>query len=509
MTNDEHTNHERHENAKPRKPRKRITALFRAFRGKHTIVSLVCAFGMTAIVGAGRPIQPVDARRPFPPSRNASADHRGPGEDGQGRLIAGRKLSGYADAPQALRPAAPATPPASEFDWPQWQGPDRTGLSRETGLLQQWPPAGPPIEWSTAGLGAGYGSMAIRGDRIFVQGSKTSVDGARRSSQSVIYVLNRADGKGVWSKALGAAGSNDRGPGPRGTPTLDGDRVYVLTENGDLACLKASDGAAVWQRNILADFGGRQIPWLISESPLVDGTNVIVTPGGPRAGIVALDKMSGRTVWTSQQLSDEAGYASPVAADVQGVRVIMTLTSRAGVGVRASDGKLMWRHPSVANGTANIATPIFHDNKVFYSSNYGTGAALLGLTAQAGEVNAQQIYFTREMQNHHGGLVLVNGFLYGFHNSILTCLEFATGKTQWRDRSVGKGTLVYADGHLYIQSEDNVIGLAEANPSGYKEKGRFRIADQGLPSWAHPVVSGGRLYIRDQGTLASYNIRAR
>ena len=374
-------------------------------------------------------------------------------------------------------------------------------MSKETGLLARWPPAGPRLVWSITGLGTGYGSLAVKGDRIFVQ--------ALNASGSSVSSLNRADGKVVWTKSLGRGGSNDRGPGPRGTPTLDGDRLYVLTENGDLACLNASNGGAVWQRNILADFRGRQISWLISESPLVDGNHVIVTPGGPGAGIVALDKMSGKTVWASKELSDEAGYASPIAADVQGVRVIMTLTGEAGVGVRASDGKLMWRHPAVANGTANVATPVFHDNKVFYSSAYGTGGALLGLTAQAGEVKAQQIYFTREMQNHHGGLVLVNGYLYGFHNSILTCLEFATGKAMWRDRSVGKGTVVYADGNLYLQGEDNVIGLAEASPAGYVEKGRFRTADQGFPSWAHPVVSGGHLYVRDQGTLAAYNIKAR
>ena len=387
------------------------------------------------------------------------------------------------------------------FDWPQWQGPERSSVSKETGLLQQWPPAGPPVVWSISGLGAGYGSLAMKGDRIFVQGMK--------GGGSAVTALNRADGRMVWTKTIGKGLNDDRGPGPRGTPTLDGDRLYVLTENGDLACLNAADGAVRWQRNILADFGGRQLSWLISESPLVDGDHVIVTPGGPRASIVALDKMTGRNVWASQQLSDEAGYASPIAADVQGVRVIMTLTSRAGVGVRASDGKLMWRNPIVANDTANVATPIFHDNKVFYSSNYGTGAALLGLTAQGGEVKAQQLYFTREMQNHHGGLVLVDGYLYGFHNSILACLEFNTGKMLWRDRSVGKGTLVYADGHLYIQSEGNVMGLAEANPSAYKEKSRFKFADHGLPSWAHPVVSGGRLYIRDQESLSAYNIKAR
>src|SRR6266545_3453542 len=338
-------------------------------------------------------------------------------------------------------------------DWPQWQGPDRTGVSKETGLLQQWPASGPPAIWSISGLGAGYGSIAVKGDRLFVQ----ALHAAERTS--TVASLNRADGKVVWRKSIGRSGNNDRGPGPRGTPTLD-------------------------------------------------GNNVIVTPGGPRAGIVALDKMTGKTVWTSQQLSDEAGYSSPIAADVQGVRVYMTLTSSAGVGVRASDGKLMWRFQPVANGTANVATPVFADNKVFYTSNYGTGAALLGLSAQNGEVRAEQIYFTREMQNHHGGVVLVNGFLYGFHNTILVCLEFATGKVQWRDRSVGKGSLSYADGNLYILSEDNVVGLAAASPAGYQERGRFKIADQGLPSWAHPVVSGGVLYIRNQATLTAYNVRA-
>jgi outer membrane protein assembly factor BamB len=416
-------------------------------------------------------------------------------------LVGACGIAAIVVAGSAERAVLQTTPASSAFDWPQWQGPDRTGVSKETGLLQEWPAAGPPLVWSISGLGAGYGSLAIRNDRIYVQ--------ALSPSGSVVSSLNRADGKVVWTTLIGRGLQDSRGPGPRGTPTLDGDRLYVLTENGDLACLTASNGSRLWQRNILADFRGRQISWLISESPLVDGNNVIVTPGGPRAGIVALDKMSGKTVWASQDLSDEAGYASPVAGDVQGVRVIMTLTASAGVGVRASDGKLMWRHPSVANGTANVATPIFSDNKVFYSSDYGTGAALLGLTAQAGEVKAQQIYFTREMQNHHGGLVLVDGYLYGFHNSILTCLEFATGKMMWRDRSVGKGTVVYADGKLYIQSENNVVGLAEASPAGYKEKGRFRTLDQGLPSWAHPVVSGGRLYIRDQGTLSAYNIKGR
>jgi outer membrane protein assembly factor BamB len=401
--------------------------------------------------------------------------------------------------PAAIVMTAQAPPTT---DWPQWRGPDRTGVSKETGLTKQWPASGPPRLWAVSNLGAGYGAVAISGDRIFVQ----SLVGR----QSSVASLNRADGKVVWSKALGPGGNNDRGPGPRSTPTVDGDRIYVLTENGDLACLRAVDGMVVWQRNILKDFSGRNIPWDISESPLIDGNKVVVTPGGRGAGMVALDKMSGKTIWTTKELSDEAGYASVIAADVRGIRTLMTLTGQGGIGVRASDGKLMWKYTRVANGTANIATPVYHDNKVFYTTDYGTGGALLALGAtNTGEIKAEEIYFTRELKNHHGGVVLVNGYLYGFNSGILTCLDFATGKMMWRDRSVGKGSLTYADGHLYILSENNIVGLAEATPTGYREKGRFQIADTGLPSWAHPVVSGGRLYIRNQNTLASYDIRAR
>jgi outer membrane protein assembly factor BamB len=390
---------------------------------------------------------------------------------------------------------------SASTDWPQWRGPDRSGVSRDTGLLREWPRSGPSVAWSASQLGAGYGSVAVAGNRVFVQGMK--------NRQSVVTSLDRETGKAVWSVALGSAQENDRGSGPRGTPTVDAERVYVLTENGDLVCLVVADGKAVWRRNILREFGGRNISWLVSESPLVDGNRVIVTPGGRNAGMAALDKMTGATVWVSKEVSDEAGYASSVVADVQGVRTIMTFTGNAAIGVRASDGKLMWRYGNAANNTANIATPVYANGKVFFTSAYGTGGALLGLQAKGQDVSVQEIYFTRNMQNHHGGVVLVDGFLYGFNNSILTCLEFETGKVMWRDRSVGKGSVAYADGHLYVLSEDNVVGLVEASPKGYREKGRFTIADQGWPSWAHPVVSGGRLYVRNQNVLASYDVRAK
>jgi outer membrane protein assembly factor BamB len=399
-----------------------------------------------------------------------------------------------------LTTGAPA-PVAPIADWPQWRGPERTGLSSEAGLLKQWPASGPSQIWSISNLGEGYGSLAVKGDRIYVQGTS--------GAASAVFCLNRADGKTVWTASLGPKVNEGRGNGPRSTPTLDDDRIYVLTENGDLACLRARDGSRIWSKNMLKEFGGENPHWLISESPLVDGNRLIVTPGGNGAGLVALDKMTGKTIWTTKDLSDEAGYSSPIVADVGGVRTIMNFTSRSGVGVRANDGKVMWRYARAANGTANCTTPVFADNKVFFTSAYGTGAGLLGLSAQNGEVKAQEIYFTKDMQNHHGGVVLVNGYLYGFSNSILTCIEFASGKKMWSNRSVGKGALTYADGMLFLLGENNTAGLAEASPNNYVEKGRFQIADQGKPSWAHPVVVGGKLYIRNQGILTCYDVKAR
>lgn len=391
--------------------------------------------------------------------------------------------------------------PVRAQDWPQWRGAQRTGLSTESGLLRQWPAEGPRKIWSVNGLGEGYGSLAIRGERILLQGTN--------GAASVIYCLNRQTGRTIWTAALGPKVDESRGNGPRGTPTIDDDRIYVLTENGDLACLRLRDGSPLWRKNILREFGGANPNWMISESPLIDGERVIVSPGGNRAGMVALNKMTGARVWVAQELSDEASYSSPILVDVGGVRTILNFTAAAAVGVRAADGKLMFRYDRVANGTANCATPVFGDNRVFFSSAYGTGGALLKLRAEGGVVKADEAYFTREMMNHHGGMVLVDGYLYGFSNSILTCLEFATGRKRWSHRSVGKGALTYADGMLYLLGENQVVGLAEANPNAYVERGRFTIEDLGRPSWAYPVVAGGQLYIRNQGSLTVYDVKAR
>jgi outer membrane protein assembly factor BamB len=385
----------------------------------------------------------------------------------------------------------------SPGDWPQWRGPNRDGRSPETGLLQQWPAQGPPLVWKAGGAGTGYSSMSVAGGRLYTVGA--------RGGTEYVHAFEVATGRKLWEVANGSEYSNDRGNGPRSTPTIDGGRLYILGASGDLTCLDAAKGTRIWSVNVLRAFGGSNPRWGLSESPLVLADRVLVNAGGPGASLVALDKTSGKVIWKSQ--SDGAGYSSAVLQRVGGVDQAVFFTASRAVGVDVRDGRLLWEYPRVANRVANIATPVVKDNFVFLSSDYGTGSALLKLDPAGGGVTASEVYFTQEMRNHHSSSILVGDHLYGFSSAILTALRFADGATAWKDRSVGKGSLAFADGHLYLYSENGVVGLAEATPAGYLEKGRFSIQQAGLPTWAHPVIAGGRLYIRDQDTVYAYNVR--
>lgn len=382
-------------------------------------------------------------------------------------------------------------------DWPQWRGANRDGISKETGLLKQWPTDGPPLLWKATGAGRGYSSLAIVGGRLYTMGL--------RNDREHIIAFDISTGKEVWATPHGGAFRNDRGDGPRGTPTVEGDRLYALGGNGDLSCLETRTGRVVWTINVLQKFGGSNIKWGISESPLVIGEKILVNAGGPNASIVALNKKDGSLIWKSQ--SDRAGYSSAIPIQVGGKTQVVFLTDERGLGLDLETGKLLWDYPRAANNVANAATPIARGNRVFITSDYGNGGGLIEIKADAKGVTAQEIYFTKEMRNHHSSSVLIGDYLYGFSSSILTAMRFDTGEVVWRDRSVGKGSLVYADGNLYCLSENGVVGLVEATPEGYREKGRFRIPQDSLPTWSHPVVAGGRLYLRDQDTIYAYDVR--
>ena len=384
-------------------------------------------------------------------------------------------------------------------EWPQWRGPRRDGISTETGLLKQWPPDGPPQAWKTNGLGNGYSTVSITKGRLFTMGLK--------GNREFVIALDAADGKPLWVQAHGGRFSNDRGDGPRGTPTVDGDRVYALGGNGDLSCLDAVSGKIFWSLNVVEKFGGSNPHWGTSESPLILGDQLLVNAGGPNASIVALNKMDGSVIWKSG--SDGAGYSSAIPFEVAGVPQAVFFTHQRAMAVDVRNGNPLWDYSQVANRTANVATPIVKGNKVFLSSDYGTGCALLEIKPEGGKLKAQEIYFNQNMKNHHSSSVLIGDTLYGFSSAILTAMRFDDGEVIWKDRSVGKGSLVFADGHLYCFSEKGVVGLVEATPNGYQEKGRFSIPQESLPTWSHPVVAGGRLYLRDQDNLYAFDVRAK
>lgn len=379
-------------------------------------------------------------------------------------------------------------------DWPQWRGPNRDGISKETGLLKQWPADGPAQVWKAAGAGRGYSTMSIANGRLYTMGL--------RGVGEFVIAFDTATGKEVWATQHGDVFRNDQGDGPRGTPTVDGDRVYSLGGNGDLSSIDAKTGKIVWKMNVLTKFGGENPQWGISESPLVIGEKLLVTAGGPGASVVALNKKDGALLWKSQ--SDRAGYSSGMPLTIGNTTQVVFFTHQRAIGLDLKDGKLLWDYPRAANDVANVATPIIRGNRIFISSDYGTGAGMVEIKADG---KAQEVYFTREMRNHHSSSVLIGDYLYGFSSSILTAMRFDTGEVAWKDRSVGKGSLVFADGNLYALSENGTVGLIEATPTGYREKGRFKIQQGNLPTWSHPVVAGGRLYLRDQDTIYAYDVR--
>jgi outer membrane protein assembly factor BamB len=407
---------------------------------------------------------------------------------------------------RAAAPAPkPAQPVAAAGDWPQWRGPDRTGVSREAGLLKSWPAAGPALAWKAAGLGGGYSTPSVAGGRIYGMGA--------REEQEVVWALDEKTGKEVWSTVIVPANRQvGYSEGPRSTPTVDGDRLYALGVSGDLVCLDLGSGKLRWRKNLVNDFGGSVPNWGYAESPLIDGEKVIATPGGGTATLVALNKLTGDLIWKAQVPSPNgAHYASAIAADVHGVRQYIQFTGGGLVGVAAQDGRFLWKYDRHANLTANIGTPIFRDNCVLISAAYGSGAGLVKLDpAPDGTFTATEVYFNSQLKNKHGGMVLVGDYVYGFDDpGTLTCMEFKTGRTVWQDRSVGgNASVTFADGHLYCRSQRGTVALVVATPDGYQEHGRFEQPDRSTANaWPHPVVAHGKLYLRDQDILLCYDVR--
>ena len=373
---------------------------------------------------------------------------------------------------------------------------NRDGICRETGLLKEWPEGGPPLAWKTTGLGEGFSTVAVVGNVLYTQGHK---DG----KQWVMALDVSKEGKLIWQSDFGPVSYDGNGhPGSRSTPTIDGNRLYTTGIAGEVVCMDIKDGRIIWQKDMVKDFGGVTPKWGYAESVLVDGPWVVCTPGGEKNTIVALDKTNGNQVWGAA-VGDPAGYASVIKATIDSVKQYINLTAKGVIAVRAKDGKFLWRYDAPASKVSNISTCIASGNSVFAASGYNMGGGRADMKRTGDEFEAKEVFFTKKMQNHHGGLILHDGMIYGCNNpKDLTCLDFNTGDIKWSDKSSGKCSLLYADGMLYCRDENGPISLVEATPEGFKLKGRFDQPDRSkLNSWPHLVIANGMLYVRDQDVL--------
>jgi len=398
-------------------------------------------------------------------------------------------------------------------DWPEFRGPQRDGKCGETGLLQQWPEGGPKLLWKREGLGKGYSTVSIVGDKIFTTG-----DLEREGSNSqYIIALDLNTQKELWTARVGPPHAS----GPRCTPTVDGDLVYAIGTSGDLVCAEVATGKVVWRKNFETDFGGKMMSmWKFSESPLVDGEKLVCTPGGKEASIVALNKNTGALIWKcgipeiGDRGKDGAGYSSIVVSEACGVRQYVQIMGRGAVSVAADDGKFLWGYNKIASGIANIPNPQVRGDYVFVTCNYNSGSALLKLSRDGDGVKAEEVYSLdgKQFENHHGGVVLVGDYIYGGHGGnrgAPVCLEFLTGKIAWKPKAPAKGSaaVLYADGHLLFRYDSGPIFLYEATPEEFKVKGHFKPLTGEGPAWPHPVIHDGKLYLRHNDLLLCYDLR--
>jgi len=388
-------------------------------------------------------------------------------------------------------------------DWPQWRGPQRTGVSAESGLLQSWPAEGPHQAWVYGQAGAGYSGFAVAHGQLFFMGT--------RDDQTVLIALDAQTGHEIWASPMGDPLANGWGDGPRGTPTVDGRRVYALSGRGDLVCAQTSDGSILW-RTTMDDLGGKKPKWGFAESVLIDGDQLICTPGHDQGAIAALNKLTGDILWRTTELIDWAQYASIVPLDWRGERQYVQLLMKRVVGVDADTGRLLWEAPFDGQ-TAVVPTPICHEGKVYVCAGYGVGCKLLALGSGAPE----ERYSNKVMKNHHGGVILLDGNLFGYSDRVgWVCQDFETGETLWKERSkLGKGAIAYADGKLYCVSErEGTVCLIDASDQGWRERGRFDISPQSENRssrgaiWTHPVLANGKLYLRDQEYVLCYDVGA-
>ena len=375
-------------------------------------------------------------------------------------------------------------------DWPQFRGPNRDGISPESAVLKSWPASGPKVLWK-APLGEGYSQVVSTKGRLYTL--------AQQGEEQVAIAFDGATGKRLWRTRIDREYNDGQGDGPRSTPTVDGELVYVLSAHGKLAALRTANGQVAWQHDLRAEYGANPPQWGVSTSPLVEGKLLIVNVGGAgNKSIVAFDKTNGKVVWTSQ--GDGAGYSAPIAITVRGVRQVIVFTADAILSISPEDGRLFWRSGWKTDYDVNAATPIFlPPDKLFVSSGYGTGSALL----QINRTNVSEVWRSRGMKNQFSSSVLHDGVLYGFDDATFKAIDAATGKERWKTRGFGHGSLILAGGHLIVLSDRGKLALVQATPEEYRELGNAQVIEG--KCWTSPSLADGRLYVRNEEELIAFD----
>ncbi|MGB2820869.1 MAG: PQQ-binding-like beta-propeller repeat protein [Phycisphaerae bacterium] len=385
---------------------------------------------------------------------------------------------------------------AEPAEWPCWRGPSHDGKSPETGLLKEWPSGGPKKLWQADDIGKGFSTVSVSGGLIYTTGDV--------GGDLVLFAFDM-DGKLQWKQRIDAAWTRSR-PGSRSTPTIDTGRLYLLSGNGVITCRDAKSGQEKWTKST-RDFGGRSGGWGYAESILILDKLAIVKPGGGKC-IVALDKATGETTWTSSGFSAGPEYSSCLPFTYQGKLCLTTGTRSGIVCVDAKDGALLWSNPWSRNNTANCPDPAYADGHVFWANGYGKGGICMKLKVAGEKVAADEAWTTKDMVCHHGGYVIHEGHIYGNNGGGWACLDLKSGQKKWYAGGVGKGSVRWADGMLYLFGESGgKAGLATCSPDGFEMKGTFSVEGSG-PSWAHPVVIGGRLYLRYDTHLYCFDVKA-
>ncbi len=391
---------------------------------------------------------------------------------------------------------------AMAADSPRWRGPNGDGRFLDVGLLDTWPVGGPPLAWTATGLGEGCASVSVVGNTVYVAGMLGD-------NQGHIFMLD-LDGNPIDDFTYGLETLDGQAPGPRSTPTIDGDRLYIMSGLGVAYCFDIPSRTQLWAVDVLDQFGGVQISWSIAESLLIDGNNLICTPGGSNA-IVALNKMTGATVWTTITLTDNSGYCSPIMITHNGRRIIVTMTAGYVVGVDPSNGTILWTHSHPTDNGVHAVTPVYANGTLYYTAGYASGGGTLNLSSDGSSITDGWTD-TATLDCQHDGVVVDNGYVYGTSNSLgseLVCLELATGAVPWTTPQIRQGSTVYADGMLYVYEESTgEVSLVRATPDGYTRTGVFTITQGTRSHWAHPTIANGRLYIRHGDALMAFNISA-